>query len=344
MEPVRKAPTIQDVARAAAVSTATVSRALSAPDRVSESTRARISAAVLATGYTPNQSARSLRQRTSRTILVALPDLRNPFFAAVLDAIEREATGRGYGMLVANRFPGIEPARRMRDYFSSNRIDGLLLLDGTVDLQQLIALAGDPQPVPLIVVCEEIPAAPFHTVKTDNAKAAARATRYLIELGHRRIGHIRGPDDNILTGERQRGFEAAMSAAGLEIRKEWLFQGAFDMETGHAVAHEFAALKERPTALFVANDASAIGFLAGLREHGLDCPRDVSIIGFDDQAIATHSWPPLTTMRQPRAELGRIATAALIDVIEGKQDALPRSPVVLQSELIIRASTAPLPR
>jgi len=337
---VKKTPTIQDVARYADVSTATVSRALSSPDRVSEQTRTRVSEAVRVTGYTPNQSARSLRQRTARTILVALPDIGNPFFSVILDAVEREAAARGYGVLVANRFSGNNSGLRMRDYFMSNRVDGLLLLDGSVDLEQLMMLTGDPTPVPLIVACEEIPNAPFHTVKTDNSYAAQQATRHLIELGHCRIGHVRGPQGNVLTGERERGYAKAMQAAGLDIRPEWLLPGGFEMEAGLAAAQHFMRLDERPTAIFAANDESAIGFISGLRQHGLDCPRDVSVVGFDDLAVASHVWPPLTTMRQPRAALGRIAAGALIDVIEGERRSRVPMHMVLSSEMIVRGTTA----
>lgn len=340
---VKKTPTIQDVARYADVSTATVSRALSSPGRVTEQTRERISEAVRVTGYTPNQSARSLRQRTARTILVALPDIGNPFFSVILDAVEREAASRGYGVLVANRFSGSDSGQRMRDYFLSNRVDGLLLFDGSVDLEQLMMLTGDPTPVPLIVACEEIPNAPFHTVKTDNSFAAQRATRHLIELGHCRIGHVRGPEGNVLTEERQRGFANAMEAAGLEIRSDWLLPGAFAMEAGLASAERFMQLDERPTAIFAANDESAIGFISGLHQHGLDCPGDVSVVGFDDLAVASHVWPALTTMRQPRAALGRIAAGALIDVIEGDRRKRVPMHMVLSSELIVRGTTAQPP-
>mgnify|MGYP001067689357 FL=1 len=337
---VKKTPTIQDVARFADVSTATVSRALSSPERVSEQTRARISEAVRITGYTPNQSARSLRQRTARTILVALPDIGNPFFSVILDAVEREATSRGYGVLVANRFSGGNSGLRMRDYFTSNRVDGLLLFDGSVDLEQLMMLTGAPAPVPLIVACEEIPNAPFHTVKTDNSYAAEQATRHLIELGHRRIGHVTGPHGNVLTGERELGFTRAMRAAGLEIRPDWLLAGAFDMEAGQAAAAAFMRLNDRPTAIFAANDESAIGFISGLRQHGLDCPGNVSVVGFDDLTLAAHVWPPLTTMRQPRAALGRIAAGALIDLIEGERRSRVPRHMVLSSEMIVRGTTA----
>jgi LacI family repressor for deo operon, udp, cdd, tsx, nupC, and nupG len=337
---VKKTPTIQDVARFADVSTATVSRALSNPERVSEQTRARISEAVRVTGYTPNQSARSLRQRTARTILVALPDIGNPFFSVILDAVEREAASRDYGVLVANRFPGKTSGMRMRNYFTSNRVDGLLLFDGSVDLEQLMMLTGDPVPVPLIVACEEIPNAPFHTVKTDNSYASERATRHLIELGHTRIGHVLGPRGNVLTGERELGYARAMRMAGLAIRPEWLLPGGFEMEAGRAAAERFIGLGERPTAIFAANDESAIGFISGLRQHGLDCPGDVSVVGFDDLSVASHVWPPLTTMRQPRAALGRIAAGALIDLIEGERRSRVPMNMVLSSEIIVRGTTA----
>jgi LacI family repressor for deo operon, udp, cdd, tsx, nupC, and nupG len=343
MSLLRKAPTIQDVARFSGVSTATVSRALSSPERVSESTRQRIDEAVRVTGYTPNQSARSLRQKTARTILVALPDIGNPFFSAILDSIEREASTRGYGVLVANRFSAEDSGRRMRDYFLSNRVDGLLLFDGAVDLAQLMLLTDDPAPVPLVVVCEQIPTAPFHTVRTDNGYAAECATRYLIELGHSRIGHIRGPVNNVLTEEREAGYRKAMRDAALPVHDEWMFWGAFDMDAGYAAGQSFAALNDRPTAMFAANDESAIGFLSALNRHGISCPGDLSLVGFDDLEIAAHTQPPLTTMRQPREALGRIAAGALIDVIEGQRRSRLPMNMVLSSELIVRDSTAVAP-
>ncbi|MGV8856648.1 MAG: LacI family DNA-binding transcriptional regulator [Devosia sp.] len=339
----KKIPTIQDVARFAKVSTATVSRALSRPETVSVDTRERISQAIVVTGYTLNQAARSLRQRTARTILVALPDIGNTFFSAILDAIEREAGARGYGVLVVNRFAGDDSGRRLQDYFLSNRADGLLLFDGALALQNLLALTGEPANVPLVMACETIPGAPFHTVRTDNAYAAEVATRHLIGLGHRRIGHLRGPAGNVLTVERETGFRTALATAAVPLFPEWLFTGGFEMEQGVAAAEQFMALKLRPSAVFCANDEAAIGFLSGLRRHGLECPRDVSIVGFDDLAVAAHSWPPLTTMRQPREALGRLAAAALIDLIKGKPGNQVPQHTVLSSELIVRGSTARAP-
>ena len=316
---------------------------MSRPESVRLPTRERISEAVRVTGYTLNQAARSLRQRTSRTILVALPDIGNTFFSTILDAIEREACSRGYGVLVVNRFAGDGSGRRLHEYFLSNRADGLLLLDGSVALSQLLELTGGPANVPLVMACETIAGAPFHTVTTDNLYAAELATRHLIGLGHSHIGHIGGPQDNVLTLERETGFRKAMAAGGLVVRDEWMFRGGFEMGRGLAVAEQFMALRERPTAVFAANDESAIGFLSGLRQHNIECPRDISVVGFDDLAVAAHVWPPLTTMRQPCAALGRLAAEALIDLIEGLPGSRVPQHTVLSSGLVVRGSTAPLP-
>ena len=339
MTELRKTPTIQDVARFANVSTATVSRALSNPDRVSESTRARVSEAIRVTGYTLNQAARSLRQRAARTILVALPDIRNPFFSSILDAVEREATNRGYGVLVASLFLAHAPAQRLQEYMLSNRADGLLLLDGSLELAALQALVTAPYSVPLVVACEEIVNSGFHTVLTDNVQAAERATRHLVDLGHRRIGHLLGPEHNVVARERLAGFAAALKKADLPFRQDWLFRGNFEMESGFGAAAHFISLDERPTAIFAANDESAIGFLSGLRQHGIECPRDISVVGFDDLGVAAHYTPPLTTMRQPREMLGRMAAEMLIDILEDAEHRRGQLRIVLNSDLIVREST-----
>lgn len=339
MEQVRKTPTIQDVARHAKVSTATVSRALSSPGRVSEATRERVSEAIRVTGYTLNQAARSLRQRASRTILVALPDIRNPFFSSILDAIEREAASRGYSVLVANLYLGPQTALLLQDYMLSNRADGLLLLDGSLDPQTLRAFTAAPYSVPLVLACEEIPDSGFHSVLTDNFHAAERATRHLLDLGHRKIGHILGPEHNVVARERLGGYTKALAQAGLPLRPEWVFRGSFEMESGFAAAARYVSLADRPTGVFAVNDESAIGFLSGLRQHDIQCPRDISVVGFDDLAVAAHYTPPLTTMRQPRELLGRMAAEALIDILEEVEPTRGPLRIVLNSELIVREST-----
>ena len=334
----KKAPTIQDVAREAKVSAATVSRVLSNPERVSEATRERVHKAVSDTGYTINQAARSLRMRAARTILIALPDIGNPFYSTLLDAVVDEAATRGYGLLVANRFAG-DASRLLSDYFLSSRADGLLLFDGGVDTTLLQTLAAGVGHVPMVVSFDEVPNPDVAAVLIDNFEAAERATDHLISLGHSRIGHIIGPSRNLSPNPRFLGFQSAMKRAKFEVRPDWLFPGTYAMASGSAAAEAFLALPDRPTAVFSANDEMAIGFLATLRTAGLECPRDVSVIGFDDIAIAAHFWPPLTTMRHPREQIGRLATESLIDILEG--EATPGAPrrITLRADLLVRGST-----
>jgi LacI family transcriptional regulator, repressor for deo operon, udp, cdd, tsx, nupC, and nupG len=194
--------------------------------------------------------------------------------------------------------------------------------------------------VPLVVACEEIPNSGFHMVLTDNLQAAERATRHLIDLGHKRIGHLLGPEQNVVARDRLAGFTRAITQAGLPLRQSWMLRGNFQLESGFAAASHFMSLEERPTAVFAANDESAIGFLSGLRQHGVECPRDISVVGFDDLAVAAHYAPPLTTMRQPRELLGRMAAEALIDLLEDVEQQRGRLRIVLNSDLIVRESTA----
>ena len=337
----RKTPTIQDVARHANVSAATVSRALSAPERVSEGTRARVAEAVRTTGYTINQAARSLRMRNARTILIALPNIGNPFYSTILDAVVGEATSRGYGVLVASHESADSP-EKLSDYFFSNRADGLLLFDGGIDARMLEGIQVHGGRLPLIVAYDEIPAPMVNSVATDNRAAARRATRYLFELGHRRIGHIVGHSRNEFPNERLVGFEEEAAALGLEVRPEWVFPGDYTMPAGIRAGERFAAMADRPTAMFAGNDEMAIGFISACRRLGVECPRDVSVMGFDDITIAAHYAPPLTTMRQPRDVIGRRATEALIDILEDPSATRAPLRLVLTSELVVRESTLPL--
>lgn len=336
----KKIPTIQDVAREAKVSAATVSRVLSAPERVSEATRVRVSQAVRDIGYTINQAARSLRMRTARTVLAALPNIGNPFYSTILDAVIRQASLRGYSVLVASRL-GDDPTRWLSDYLQSNRADGLLLFDGSLDTRALHDLVGDGTPLPLVAAYDELPDPQINSVITDNRLAAMRAVRHLVELGHRDIGHVTGAARNQSPNERLVGFRQAMVEAGLPLRPEWIIPGDYTMDAGAAAARAIAALAEQPTAVFCGNDETSIGFISTLRQAGIECPRDISVVGFDDIAISRHFAPPLTTMRQPRDQLGAVATDALIDIIEGAAPHGTPLHVVLNAELVVRASTAP---
>ena len=336
-----KSPTIRDVARRANVSTATVSRALSTPHRVSDATRERVSAAVSSTGFTINQAARSLRLQAARTIVIAFPNIGNPFYSTILDAVLDEASRRGYGVLVANRL-GDNPTQWLKEYFRSSRADGMVLFDGTLDTDQLHEIRTPEGKFPLVVACDELPDPRLHSVIADNRTAALELVRYLIGLGHRQIGHIHVPSKNpALASDRLLGFKAAMAEARLTVRSEWIFEGDFSIASGEAAGHAFLDLPDRPTAVFAGNDEMAIGFLSVLRRAGVECPRDLSVVGFDDIDIARCVTPALTTVRQPRAEIGRLATRALLDILESEGPCRTPLKLVPPTELVIRESAAP---
>jgi LacI family repressor for deo operon, udp, cdd, tsx, nupC, and nupG len=340
MDAPRKIPTIQDVARHAKVSAATVSRVLSSPERVSESTRQRVNTAVSETGYTINQAARTLRMQRAKTILTAMPGIGNPFYSTILDAVVTTAASRGYGVLVTGRL-GDDPARWLADYYQSNRADGLLLFDGFLDTRKLHAITGANTQMPLVAAYDELPDPQINSVITDNLQAAERAVQHLYDLGHRKIGHVSGPSRNTFPNERLVGFRKAMFEHRLEVRDDWIFAGDYNMLSGRAAGSYFSSLKEMPTAVFAGNDEMAIGLIAALHKTGIECPRDISVIGFDDISIAENYAPPLTTMRQPREKIGRIATETLVNILEGNVVSSDPVRVLLQSELIVRESTAP---
>jgi LacI family repressor for deo operon, udp, cdd, tsx, nupC, and nupG len=342
MESGKKLPTIQDVARHARVSAATVSRVLSTPERVSESTRQRVNNAVRETGYTINQAARTLRMQRAKTILTAMPGIGNPFYSTILDAIVTTAALRGYGVLVTGRL-GDDPTRWLSDYFLSNRADGLLLFDGLLETRKLHAIAGENAQLPLVAAYDELPDPQINSVITDNLQAAERAVNHLHGLGHRKIGHIVGPSRNTFPNERLVGFRKAMFDLHLPVREDWIVPGDYTMESGRAAGEYFAGMDDRPTAVFSANDEMAIGLIAALKKRGIECPRDISVIGFDDIGVSRNYTPALTTMRQPREEIGRMATETLINILEGNSGSAGPVRIVLRSELVVRESTAAPP-
>ncbi|NOZ31830.1 MAG: LacI family transcriptional regulator [Alphaproteobacteria bacterium] len=311
----QKHPTIQDVARHANVSTATVSRALSQPGQVSKAARERVTRAVSETGYIVNQAARSLRARTTRTILVALPDISNPFFSTILDSIERTIADRGYATLITNRGRGSKPHERLAGHLRSNRADGIILMDGLADLADVLRLYGPGDTAPVVIACEAIENVNLPTVKTDNQGASAIAVDHLAKLGHRRIGHVTSPAGNVLGRERGRGFRDGLIAHGIEFDPILETEGDFKAESGARAAQYFLGLDHPPSAIFCDNDIMALGLISELRSKGYSVPDDFSVVGFDDIEVAARLSPPLTTMRQARPRIGFLAANALIDIL-----------------------------
>jgi LacI family repressor for deo operon, udp, cdd, tsx, nupC, and nupG len=337
----RGAARIKEVARLAAVSTATVSRTLTSPNRVSPATRARVMDAVAKVGYVPNPAARSLRSRKSHMVLVALPDLSNIFFSQVLRGIEEELFAAGYGMIVGDLNGPIEKEQHFAAFAAGGQVDGVLLLNGHL-LRHSEAPGAAPVQfgVPVVAMCEAIEGANVPQIEVDNRAGACRMTEYLAGLGHRSIGYVCGPAANVLEKERFRGFQDGLAKTGLELDAAFVWPGDYKLERGVRVAGKIVASGKRPTAVFCSNDEMAIGLIRGLASAGLRVPEDISVAGFDDIEFAEMAGPPLTTIHQPRRELGRNGAAALLELLRGRTP-LPR--IRLGTELIVRASTAPPP-
>lgn len=334
----KRFPRIRDVAIAAGVSTATVSRALTAPDRVSNETRASVLKAVEATGYRVNQVARNLRRRRTGGIVVLVPNLANPFFSQILSGIAASMAPSGYNVLIADTRQG-DRAANMRDYLHNNQADGLIVLDA--DLPEEVLAAGQTPTFhpPIVFACEWLENDERPKVTIDNGFAAAMAVDHLVELGHRRIGHVMGPPDNVLTITRAEGTRGALTRHGLAIRDEWFFEGDFSLASGASAARRWLELGERPSAVFCASDAMACGFIGELHHHGVNVPGQVSVVGFDDIEIAAHFVPALTTIAQPRTLIGETAAHRLLAMLQGQADGLEPAHL-LPVELVKRESTA----
>ncbi len=335
-------PKIKDVARVAGVSTATVSRALSRPEAVAEATRNAVLDAARETGYRINLAARNLRRQQTGAIVVLVPNLGNPFFSEILAGIEAKLTAAGLSVLVVDT--GQAKARNdlLYSYLHNSRADGILCLDGSLPDHILKASRMPGMQPPIVFACEWYATSGYPSVRIDNVSGARMAIRHLAGLGHRRIGYVRGPGANVLTEARERGMLLEMESLGLDVREDWFFQGDFTVDSGAAAARQWLEMGDRPTALFCASDMMAFGFISELHHRGVYVPRDVSVVGFDDIDIARRFVPSLTTIRQPRSELGEKAADLLLRLIGGG-DAAPVEAEVLPVELVERESTAHKP-
>ncbi len=314
----KKRATIGDVARLAGVSTATVSRVIHTPDLVSDSTRKAVHGAINQTNYTLNLAARNLRQQRSNAIVVLVPDIGNTFFSEILAGIERVASATGKTILIGHTAHSLLREEKYLDALLNSQADGALLLNG--HLPDVVADKVRKTPrnrLPIVSVSEALADQIVPHVGIDNVSAAQTATQYLLDHGHRRILHLRGPHSNILTRQRLAGYRRAMKAADLEVSQEMVLDGTFTIESGIAAAATLIERGTLPDAVFCANDEMAIGLMSHLATHGTRIPQDLSVVGFDNIAFSGTAQPALTTIHQPRGEIGERATEILLGLIDG---------------------------
>ena len=331
----RRPARLADVAELAGVSTATVSRALTAPDSVTAGTRAQVLHAVRALGYTPNVAARNLRAQRTRMALVIVANIGNAFFSDVLRGIDAALAQGGHSLVIGNLDDNSGRERGFVDMAYSGAVDGILLLSlrsMPADGQRSIAAAG----LPMVALCEELAEAGFPQVTVENRAASVAVLQHLAGLGHRRIGHVAGPQHTYTARERALGFRAGAAAAGLAPGDCPQFQGDYHFASGHAAGQAFLAMPQRPTAIYAANDEMAVGFIKAVHEAGLRVPQDVSVVGFDGVAFGDFAIPTLTTVHQPRLQLGEVAAGLLLRQLAGEAiGAVPR----LEAPLLVRGST-----
>jgi LacI family transcriptional regulator len=300
----------------------------------------RVLSAVEALDYHPDQVARSLKTRETRTIGIVIPDVTNPFFTDVIRGVESEARVQGYSLIFcdSNEDPSLEQTN-LKMLFS-RRVDGVLLAPTEANAaQDRLTRRRFP-----LVFFDRVPPNFFgFAVVTDNLGAAQDATRHLVDLGHERIAIITG-QLNLSNGlDRLEGFRKALQQAGLPLRDEYLQRGDFQLESGHICGLKLLKLDPPPTAIFCCNNQMTLGLMRALNELGVACPGRVSVLGFDDFDWAANFSPRLTTVAQPTLEMGKQAVQMLICNIRSfkeRESSGEEHVVVLKAELRVRDSTA----
>ncbi len=331
--------TIKHVAAEAGVSIATVSRVLNDKGPVNEATRARIRAVAERLRYVPHGAARSLITNQTNAVGVLLPDIYGEFFSEVIRGIDLGSRHSGFHLLVSSSHGDraeIEAVLRA----TRGRVDGLIVMSPDLDAEML--RANLPETLPLVLLNCHGEGSSFDSIVIDNYGGAIAMVRHLAEFGHRRIALVKGPAGNFDARERLRGYRDAVRTlpggwvASLEL------EGDFTEEAGYRAGIRALALRPRPTAVFAANDAMAIGVLSALRDSGLRVPEDVSLGGFDDIPISRFMAPPLTSVRIPMADLGGHAVTRLMHAIAMK-NLHGRRHEVIPTTLVARGSSAALP-
>ena len=336
--------TIEDVARRASVSVATVSRALRQLPNVAVATRQRVQQAAQDLAYRADPHASRLAMGRTRTIGMAVPLLGAWYFSQVVAGAEAVLKHEGYDLLLMGVVNSDERRRFVREWVVlQKRVDGLLLVDLRLDPEELAELSD--VDAALVTIGDRYRG--YSSVTIDNHAAAALAVRHLLDLGHRAVGLIGDSANPELSfsvpGDRRRGYLDAMAGAGIEPRAELEVPGNFTVIGGYAAMARLLATADPPTAVFAMSDEMAIGATKAARDHGLSVPDDLSIIGFDDHDLADAFG--LTTIRQPVADIGGQAARFLIERLETRASAGPRVPAVSiePTTLVVRSSTRQLP-
>ena len=328
-------PTIQDVARVAGVSPITVSRVLNHSGYASEETRSRVEAAVAELGYVPNTLARGLRSKRTNTLALVMTDITNPFFTLIARGVEDTASNAGYTVIFCNTDESEAEEKKYLNILVQKQVDGILLVPACSNPQSLKFLRSNE--IPFVLIDRRVPGTRSDLVRSDSEQGAYNLTRYLIELGHKRIVTITGPREVSTSLDRASGYQRAMQEAGLADMIQ-VYYGSFTQDSGYELTGKALTLHPRPTAFFGGNNFISIGIFKALRDASLTVPEDISVVGFDDLPASLLINPFLTVATQPAYQMGSQATDLLLKRIAGQ---LPKTSqeVVLPIEMIVRRSS-----
>ncbi len=325
--------TIQDVARMAGVSTATVSRVVNNRQLVSEKTALKVEQAITELNYEPSVLGRNLRTSESRLLLVLIPSIANPFYTEIIRGIEDAAIDQGYNILLCET--GSDPKREdiYMNLVRNRMADGIISMDPAVNKVRLVELAKNH---PIIQCSEYDKDGVISYVTIDSELAAYDAVTYLLEQGHRKIGFINSDNQYLYARDRYSGYVKALGEFDLSIHKDWIVHvERVGFEDGQLAMAKILATEDKPTAVFADSDMLAVGALKEIHKHGLTVPQDIALVGFDNIEFSAMSQPTLTTVSQPMYQMGKESAMMLIHKIKG----MPIDNVVLAHELLIREST-----
>ncbi|MBE7549808.1 MAG: LacI family DNA-binding transcriptional regulator [Anaerolineales bacterium] len=330
--------TREDVAKRANVSSAVVSYVINnGPRPVSLDKQLRVKKAIEELGYYPNELARSMRLQQSSTIGLLLPNLTNIVYAEIASGVESVCSEYDYVVLVG--YSDRDPVKEKKyiNMLRAKQVDGVIILP---DQNPLVLLQPLQPKLPIVIIEHEVPG--LNCITMEHLKGGRLATQHLVDLGHRRIGLIRRSPEhiNILSLERFKGYCQALEQAGIPLNPSLVVDSGAGQEEGYRAMQQLLALPEPPTAVFTHNDVLALGAMHAIWSAGLSIPGDISIIGFDDTAGSAYLYPPLTTIRFSKAEMGHEAARILFDLIQQPESVPPRI-VKLPVELVVRQSTAP---
>ena len=325
---------ILDVALKAGVSIATVSRVVNKSDhKVNPTTRERVQEAIRELDYRPNALAKGLLMKKTMTIGIIIPDISNPYYAEIVRGIQDTADQAGYAVLIHNTDGKQERIIRHIYILREKSVDGVIFCGGIINGYETLSILKELKERVVVVGRHEVD---FPAVMVDNMGGATQAVEHLIDLGHRLIGCIGGPDGSPTAVDRLTGYRNALAQNGIALDERLVKRGTWSPESGYLLARELLAGPERPTAVFSANDQMAFGVIKAAREMGLNVPKDLAVVGFDNVPPGSYFDPPLTTVEIPMYDIGVATMRMLIDLLSGEPFEKLR---LFKTKLLVRGST-----